>query len=121
MADADLSRRRFIGGSTAVAAAAVSVAATSAIGMTGAWSGRLSSDESDIGFVKWQKLIRDGYRVHVYLDGVEVEHAEAADSVEGWVRRAKLDSDGHIYTLDDHSIARETVRGDVRIFFVKVA
>lgn len=85
-----------------------------AVEMTDLSASRLSSDEKDPGFADWKSLDSKGLRVDVYLDGVEQKNVDTVDCSEGWIRRCKLDADGHIYAEGDE-VATEIVMGRVTI------
>lgn len=75
---------------------------------------RLSTDPNDPGYEAWCQARLGGGEIDVYLDDVLQLHCEMADDETGEVLRAKHDEGGDFY-LEGDEIARETVRGVVRI------
>lgn len=75
---------------------------------------RFSTDEKDRGYDAWCRALSEGKTVKVYLDDVEQRDCEMADDEAGEVSRAKRNEADELYLVGEE-IARETVRGVVRI------
>lgn len=82
--------------------------------------GRVASNSSEDGYESYCNLVCAGNDIQVFLNGVEQGICFSADSVDGWVDRAKLNKNGNWYAEGD-KVATERVQGNVRIVLKKVA
>jgi hypothetical protein len=78
------------------------------------YRGRVSMEVGDPGFAPLAKLHKDGYHVHVYLDGVRQPLCEAADPETGWLKRMRVHADGEAVIVNNH-FQSEELRGEVVI------
>lgn len=76
--------------------------------------GRMSNDSSDRGYANWVPYQHEASRVKIYLNDVLQKYVAVADTLEGLVKRAKLDEDGELYVVAGR-VAEEVVTGKVRI------
>jgi hypothetical protein len=54
------------------------------------FQGRVSYDKSDRGYENYINLLRDGYRIRIFLNDVEQAHCLIADPDEGWIVRHQI-------------------------------
>ena len=79
---------------------------------------RLSSDQTDPGYLPYLKLIADYDYPIIYLDGVEQNDVTTVDAMEGWVRRA-IKTDNNHYVIDHikNVVMEEVVYGNITISY----
>jgi hypothetical protein len=55
-----------------------------------------------------------GFR-RVFIDGIEVQDVDECHTGQGWAMRALRNAEGNIYSEDGLHVARERIRGHVRV------
>ena len=54
------------------------------------FQGRVSCDKFDRGYENYTNLLRDGYKIRIFLNDVEQAHCLIADPDEGWIMNCVL-------------------------------
>ncbi len=76
---------------------------------------RISVIDGDPGQSAYQRLVNQGYRVDVFLDGVKQRFTLTADERQGVIVRFSVAPSGDIRTDTEGRFVEETVRGKVEI------
>jgi hypothetical protein len=77
------------------------------------FQGRVSCDKLDRGYENYTNLIRDGYKIRIFLNDVEQAHCLIADPDEGWIMRHQVAGGKPVFV---GGVARtEIVKGNVSI------
>lgn len=74
---------------------------------------RLSSDPSDPGYLRFQKLDDKSFKVHV--DGVLVNYCRTVDTSLGYVKAYVVDADGVLQVGSDQCFIYRELHGKVSI------
>lgn len=110
-----MNRRKFFGLGFVAAAMSPTAALEAAHAATAGPVGRVSVVEGEPGYREYCIARGDGKTVRAILDGVNITDADAADAIEGWVRRCVRTPKGNIAHDGRGNILMEVVYGAVRI------
>lgn len=77
---------------------------------------RLSTVKDDAGYLEWCKLLADGHRPAIYVDGVLQNSVTVADEEAGYVERVMKTERGNVVVDRARGeVMTETVRGVVHV------
>lgn len=77
---------------------------------------RLSVEKDDDSYAEFRKLLSEGKRIRVYLNGEEISRRCYMADEEGCVAKvAALNDHGLIYADSDGEVVTETISGEVKI------
>ena len=75
--------------------------------------GRVSCEKADRGYENYTNLLRDGYKIRIFLNDVEQHFSLIADPDEGWIMRHHTVGGKPVFAA---GVAQtEIVKGDVSI------